>query len=257
MSPRRTRSARPVGPRARRVKARRGRLAEGGAVVATGLTQMAERLALVAEPEDRRVPPPARPVLALPVEPLRMVDDKVRAPEPQRLAWQRTREVSQRLVTLPAVGPITATARVATLGDPAFFTAARPFSAWLGRTPHRPSTGGREWLGGISKRGEGHRRRLLLSGARPRPPESKHRPGAHQGWVDARLARRPGHGVTLALASRTARLAGAVPARGQPFHAATAAGSVARPARVNPQRDGVTARTGIGNSPPRAQSLGA
>jgi transposase len=175
MSPRRTRSARPVGPRARRVKARRGRLAEGGAVAATGLTQMAERLALVAEPEDRRVPPPARPVLALPVEPLRMVDDKVRAPEPQRLAWQRTREVSQRLVTLPAVGPITATARVATLGDPAFFTAARPFSAWLGRTPRRPSTGGREWLGRISKRGEGHRRRLLLSGARPRPPESKSR----------------------------------------------------------------------------------
>ena len=200
-----------VGPRARRVKARRGRLAEGGAVAATGLTQMAERLALVAEPEDRRAPPPARPVLALPVEPLRMVDDKVRAPEPQRLAWQRTREVSQRLVTLPAVGPITATARVATLGDPAFFTAARPFSAWLGRTPRRPSTGGREWLGGISKRGEGHRRRLLLSGGRPRPPGEQASTGGA-----SRLGSMPGSrgdpamDVTLALASRTARLAGAV-----------------------------------------------
>ena len=225
-----------VGPRARRVKARRGRLAEGGAVAATGLAQMAERLALVAEPEGPSRAGGTRPVLALPVEPLRMVDDKVRAPEPQRLAWQRTREVSQRLVTLPAVGPITATARVATSATrpshrrPALFRLARAHAP--SAFDRRPGMAGRDQQ---AWRGPSPPALASRAGAHARP---EGRPAAHQGWVDARLARRPGHGVTLALASRTARLAGAVPARGQPFHAATAAGSVARPARVNPQRDG-------------------
>jgi hypothetical protein len=124
------------------------RLAEGGAVAATGLTRMAERLALVAEPEDRRVPPSARPVPSLRVEPLRTVDDKVMAPERQRLAWQRTREVSRRLVTLPAVGPITATALVATVGDPALFRLARAHAP--SAFDRRPGMAGRDqqaWRG--------------------------------------------------------------------------------------------------------------
>jgi transposase len=212
-----------VRQRTQLVNALRGHLAEFGVVAAQGITKMSELLALVEDPEDRRVPPLARDVLSLLVEQLRAVDAKVMALERQLLGWHRTNEVSQRLATIPGVGPITATALVATVGDPAFFTSARHFSAWLGLTPRQHSSGGREWLGGISKRGDGYLRRLLIHGARSILHFAKRRPGAHQAWIEGLLARRPGNVVTVALASKTARIAWAVMARGKPFQAAAAA----------------------------------
>lgn len=212
-----------VRQRTQLVNALRGHLAEFGVVAAKGITKIAELLALIADPEDRRVPSLARGVLSLLVEQLKAVDDQVLVLERQLIAWHRTNEVSRRLATIPGVGPITATALVATVGDPAFFTSARHFSAWLGLTPRQHSSGGREWLGGISKRGDGYLRRLLIHGARSILHWGKRRPGVHQGWIDGLLARRPGNVVTVALASKTARIAWAVMVRGERFEPAAAA----------------------------------
>jgi transposase len=188
-----------------------------------GTGGITELLALIEDPEDHRVPSLARDVLSLLVEQLRAVDDQVMALERQLVAWHRANEVSRRLATIPGIGPITATALVATVGDPAFFTSARHFSAWLGLTPRQHSSGGREWLGGISKRGDGYLRRLLIHGARSILHWGKRRPGPHQAWIEGLLERRPGNVVTVALASKTARIAWAVMAHGQPFRAATTA----------------------------------
>lgn len=127
-----------VRQRTQLVNALRGHLAEFGIVAAKGITKLGELLALVSDPEDRRVPPLARGVLAVLVEQLHAVDAKITALERQLVTWHRTNEVSQRLATIPGVGPITATALVATVGDPAFFTSARHFSAPRRSPDRRP-----------------------------------------------------------------------------------------------------------------------
>jgi transposase len=74
--------------------------------------------------------------------------------------------VCQRLTTIPGIGPITATALTATVGDATVFESGRHLAAWLGLVPRQNSSGGRERLGGISKAGDGYLRRLLVHGAR-------------------------------------------------------------------------------------------
>jgi transposase len=201
----------------------RGHLAEFGVVAAKGITKIAELLALVADPTDQRVPPLARDVLALLVEQLRDTQRKIEDLERRLVAWHRTNEVSRRLATIPGVGPVTATALVATVGDPMFFTSARHFAAWLGLTPRQHSSGERVWQGGISKRGPGYLRRLLVQGARSLLHWAGGRTSAHRPWLDGLRERRPGNVVTVALANKTARIAWAVMARGEPFHSTAAA----------------------------------
>jgi transposase len=115
--------------------------------------------------------------------------------------------VSQRLATIPGVGPITATALVATVGDSKRFTSARHFAAWLGLTPRQHSTGERVWQGGISKRGPAYLRRLLVQGARSLMHWAGGRAAAHGAWLDGLRQRRPGHVATVALANQTGRIA--------------------------------------------------
>ena len=82
------------------------------------------------------------------------------------LAWHKTSKESQRLATAPGVGPLTATALVAAIGDGAQFQSARHFAAWLGLTPRISASGGREHIGRISKGGDRYLRTLLIHGAR-------------------------------------------------------------------------------------------
>jgi Transposase IS116/IS110/IS902 family len=82
------------------------------------------------------------------------------------MEWHRASAASQRLTTIPGIGPITATAIVATVADAARFNSARQFAAWIGLVPRQHSSGGRERMRGLSKRGDGYLRRLLVHGAR-------------------------------------------------------------------------------------------
>jgi transposase len=195
----------------------RGHLAEFGVVVAQGIGRVRELVTLLAEPNGDRVPPLAREVLMTVVMQLREVEQRITELERQLLGWHRTNEVSRRVATIPGVGPITATALVATVGDPAYFRSGRQFAAWLGLVPRQGSSVGKEWLG-ISKRGDGYRRRLLVHGARTVVRWQKIRDPAST-WLSNLLTRRPVNVATVALANKNARIAWALMIRNETFQA--------------------------------------
>jgi hypothetical protein len=117
----------------------------------------------------------AREALGSLVEQLRMVQAQIQRLEKKLLAWHRSNEASRRLAAIPGVGVITATALVATVGDASQYRSGRQLAAWLGLVPKQSSSGGKERLGRISKRGDGYLRRLLVHGARAALRWSKHR----------------------------------------------------------------------------------
>jgi transposase len=121
--------------------------------------------------------------------------------------------------SLLGIGLIAATALAATVGNPRFFTSGRHFAAWIGLVPKQHSSGGKERLGGISKRGDAYLRKLLIHGARA----AVHRVRSHQVpgvWIAGLLARRPFNVATVALANKTARIAWAVMTNGSTYRAA-------------------------------------
>jgi transposase len=199
------------------VNALRGHLAEFGITAARGTAKARELMSLVGT--DERVPAIAREALLQLVEQIRDVERKIEAFDKQLLSLARQNEVCRQLITIPGIGPIAATALVATVGNARSFTSGRHFAAWIGLVPKQHSTGGKERLGGISKRGDAYLRKLLIHGARA----SVHRVRSHQvpgAWIAGLLARRPFNVATVALANKTARIAWAVMTNGSTYHAA-------------------------------------
>ena len=106
------------------------------------------------------------------------------------MAWHRSNEASRRLDAIPGVGPILATALVASVADPKVFRSGRNFSAWIGLVPKQHSSGGKDRLGSISKQGDRYLRSLLMAGALAviryaRIHSTKHRCGTKRTWVRA------------------------------------------------------------------------
>ena len=134
----------------------RGHLAEFGLIAAQGLHKAAELIVIVRDDEDERVPDMARQVLRVIAEGIDVLDAQVAAIDAQIMAWHRNNPVSQRLATIPGIGPIIATAIAATVTEPGVFRSGREFAAWLGLVPQQNSTGGKIRLGGISKRGDSY-----------------------------------------------------------------------------------------------------
>ena len=133
-------------------------------------------------------------------------------------AEHRSNDASQRLETIPGIGVIGATAIAATVPDPTVFKSGREFAAWVGLVPRQNSTGGKERLGSISKQGDRYLRRLLIVGATTVVQHARKHPGKHP-WLISLLARRPAKVVAVALASKMARIAWAVLARGETYRA--------------------------------------
>src|SRR2546429_364487 len=134
--------------------------------------------------------------------------EAVAAIEKQLMAWHKSNPVSQRLASVPGIGPIIATALAATVVEPSGFRSGREFAAWLGLVPRQNSTGGKHRLGGISKRGNQYLRRLLINGASANLLRSKATNA--DPWVIGLRQRRPSLVVAVALANKTARIAWAV-----------------------------------------------
>jgi transposase len=199
------------------INALRGHMAEFGVVEAQGIAGAKRLVAVLADETDERIPPLARRVLAVLVEQLRGAMARIAALEREMKAWHKASEVSQRLATIPGVGPVTATALAATVPDASVFSSGRQFAAWLGLVPRQHSTGGKPRLGGISKRGDGYLRRLLMTGATAalrRSRQTRARP-----WVRDLLKRRPAKVVAVALANKTARTAWAMMKTGEAYRA--------------------------------------
>ena len=132
-------------------------------------------------------------------------------------AWHRSSEASRRLDDIPGVGPALATALVASVADPKAFRSGRDFSAWIGLVPKQNSSGGKDRLGNISKRGDSYLRSLFTAGALAVIRYAKLRGTKHRPWLTALLARRPTKVAAIALANKIARMAWAMMAKGERY----------------------------------------
>ena len=192
------------------INALRGHCAELGLIVAQGASKVEELVAIIEDHGDERLPLLAREALGMLVGQLRSAQDRIKTLEAALMAWHRANQSSLRLATIPGVGVITATALVATIGDGAQFRSGRQLSAWLGLVPRQHSSGGKDRLGRISKRGDGYIRRLLVHGARTVLRWRRAKPDTRPGWTEQLLARRPTNVVLVAMANKTARVAWAL-----------------------------------------------
>jgi transposase len=190
------------------VNALRAHLAEFGMVAAQGLRNVSQLIAVVRDDGDTRVPDVARQVLQVLANQIEQIEEAIAALEKQLMAWHKTNAVSQRLASIPGIGPIIATAIATTVADPGVFRSGREFAAWLGLVPRQNSTGGKTRLAGITKRGNRYLRRLLINGASANLLRSK--ATKSDPWVIGLRRRRPPLVVAVALANKTARIAWAV-----------------------------------------------
>jgi transposase len=195
------------------INALRAHLAEFGIVGPQGAGKVSQLTAVVADLEDSRVPALARSALQGLVDQLRDTERRVEDLDARLAERAREDEVCQRLTTIPGIGPITATALTATVGDATVFESGRHLAAWLGLVPRQNSSGGRERLGGISKAGDGYLRRLLVHGARA----VMRWHGKTSPWLAGLLKRRPFNVAVVALANKLARIAWAVMVRGEDY----------------------------------------
>ena len=202
-----------VRQRTQLINAVRGHLAEFGIVEARGAWNLPRVLAHLET--EGEVPEVARQILRPLAAQLDEAEQRIEDLDARIAAWHKASPASQRLATIPGIGPLVATAITATIADPSTFRSGREFAAWLGLVPRQRSTGGKQRLGRISREGDGYIRRLLIIGAQAVLLRSK---AAHADpWMQGLLARRPRLVVAVALANKTARVAWAVMTKGQPY----------------------------------------
>jgi transposase len=195
----------------------RAHLAELGIVAPVGRNGVEELLDVVADPEDDRVPDAARECVAALGAQLRMLKAQILEFDRRITAWHRSNETSKRLDEIPGVGPVLATALVASVADPKAFRSGRDFSAWVGLVPKQNSSGGKEKLGNITKRGDRYLRSLFTAGALAVIRYAKIHGTQHRPWLTALLARRPTKVAAIALANKIARMAWAMMSKGERY----------------------------------------
>jgi transposase len=210
-----------VRQRTQLINALRGHLAEFGYVVRQGVGHVDKLIELVADPTTD-LPVEARSVLALAAESLQGIQAQVSVLDRQIAARAKANATARRLMTIPGVGPIAATALVALAPAARTFRRGRDFAAWLGLTPRQHSSGGKERLGRTSKMGERSLRRLLIIGASSALIAATRDPSKANPWLARMLARKPRMLVTVALANKIARTVWALMAHGGIYRAPAA-----------------------------------
>lgn len=203
-----------VRQRIRLVNAMRAHLAEFGIVAGVGRNGVDKLLTLIEAGDDDRMPAPARDCLLALRDQLSLVRQQIADADKRILACHREDELSQRLEEIPGVGPLIATALVASVPDPHVFKSARDLPAWIGLVPKEGSTGGKERPGHISKAGDKYLRSLLTIGAFSLIKRAKLGKGRHRPWLVELMARRPIKVAAIALANKIARIAWALMTRG-------------------------------------------
>lgn len=184
------------------INAIRGHLAEFGIVSPNRAHNVGLLTMLIEDEEDRRLPPVARHALRFLVTQLRETKAKLEQIDTELVSLASQIDECRRLMSIPGVGVVTSTALVASMRDPQDFKSGRHFSAWLGLVPRQHSTGGVDKLGGISKRGDGYLRRLLIHGSR----SVMRWRGRSWLWLARLRDRRPANVATVAVANKTARV---------------------------------------------------
>jgi len=202
----------------------RGLLNEFGLVIPQGIGHIIPRLAEILEDGENEHPGVFRALMQRLGEHLNELERQVNALEQQIQAWYREQAMSRKLAEIPGVGPLTASALVASIGDARCFENGRQLAAWLGLVPRQHSSGGQPKLLGISKRGDRYLRTLLIHGARAviRVIERR-RAGPTEMWLEELLTRRNKNVVAVALANKNARIVWALLTRDTRYRANTAA----------------------------------
>jgi len=199
--------------RTQAINALRAHLAELGIVAAQGREGLKELLAIIADEGDARLPLDARASLIVLAAQLQALQTLIGSLEKRLVVQHRANEASKRLISIPGIGIIGASAIAATVTDPKAFRTGRDFAAWIGLVPRQDSTGGKQKLGPISKQGDRYLRRILVVGAHSVLRRAKLNPEKYP-WLTQLLARRPFKVVAIALANKMARVAWALLARG-------------------------------------------
>ncbi|PQO21785.1 IS110 family transposase [Rhodobacteraceae bacterium WD3A24] len=209
--------------RTQAINALRGHLSEFGQIVPQGAANASKLVALVEDPESG-LPANAIPTLQVLIAALAHLEAEIGKLDAEIARRAKENEVARRLMTVPGIGPLIATAIATLAPPPETFRKARDFAAWLGLTPRQHSTGGKQRLGATTKMGERSLRRLLIIGANSviikRHVHAEARPGT---WLGEMLTRKPPMLVRVALANKMARIVWALMARGGVYQSPVAA----------------------------------
>ena len=172
-------------------------------VVPQGIAHVGQRVIDLIEDATIELPGSFRILVQRLLEHLKLLHRQVEEAEAQIKSWHRSSEESRRLEKVPGIGPLTASALAATVGDAKNFDNGRQFAAWLGLVPRQHSSGGKQNLLGMSKRGDAYLRTLLIHGARSVIYRATQREA--ETWLTRLTARRNKNIAAVALANKTAR----------------------------------------------------
>jgi transposase len=195
----------------------RGLLGEFGLVVPKGVARLRRELPGILEDAENGLPVLAREVLAGLLDQFHDFDRRITAYDRQIRALAAASEPARRLMQMEAIGPQTATALVASIGDPYVFRSGRSYAASLGIVPRQHSSGCKTRLGSISRRGDGYLRTLLMHGARSYLRVVDSKSDAKSAWARRLRDRRHVNIAVVALAAKNARIAWAILAHGTEY----------------------------------------
>jgi len=206
----------------------RGLLLEYGIAIAQGIANVYKHVPQVLADESNELPDFLRQALRAEYDQLKLQEQHARALEAQLQRWHRECAASRAIERVPGLGVLSASALVASMGDANAFDNGRQASAWVGIVPKQHSSGGKQRLLGISKRGDAYLRTLLIHGARSVIAAIQKRLKAgldprllsrRERWVLDLLQRRNANVAAVALANKNVRTAWAILAHGTPYEA--------------------------------------
>lgn len=200
----------------------RGHMGEFGLAAPIGRNGLQTLIDIIRDEADDRVSLAARSCLAMLADQLRLVSAQILEADRQVMASARASEVGRRLMSVPGVGPLLASALVATITNPQAFRCGRNLAAWIGLVPKQSSSGGKERLGGISKQGDRYLRQMMVVGALAVIRYAE-RHGARRPWLLQLMARRPTKVAAVALANKMARMVWAIMTSGEAYREPRAA----------------------------------
>jgi transposase len=195
----------------------RGLMAEFGLVIPQGIRHIASHVPELIEDARNELPGSFCLLVQDLMTHLKELDRRVAEFEDQIITWHRENEGSRKLAKVPGIGPITASAIAATVGDARSFENGRQMAAWLGLVPRQHSSGGKNVLLGISKRGDTYLRTLLIHGARSVVYAAQRKKKPADGWLAKLLMRRNVNVAAVALANKNARIVWALLAHAREF----------------------------------------
>jgi transposase len=195
----------------------RGLLLEHGITVAVGPAHLKRQIPSILEDADNLLSSRMRALLVELRDEWEKLETQIEKIDREFAQAAKKEENCRRLLTIPGIGPLTATALTAAIGNGQAFHKSRDLAAWLGLVPRQHSTGGKSRLLGISKRGNPYLRRLFIHGGRAVVARVKREEHQFCSWLDQLEARSPRNVVVVAMANKLARIAWAVLTRGQVY----------------------------------------